>query len=65
MKESKKYEELPSLVEVWEWKDAVAKEMEGKTVEEQLEIYSQARIDAAKSINATIVKLPNGNYKFA
>ena len=65
MKKSKKYEELPSLIEVWEWKDAVAKEMEGKTVEEQLEIYRQARIDAAKGINATIVKLPNGNYKFA
>ena len=64
MKESKKFEELPSLVEVWEWKNAVAKEMEGKTVEEQLAIYRQARIDAAISIGATLVKLPNGNYKF-
>ena len=64
MKEIEKKEDYPSLVEVWEWKDAVAKEMEGKTVEEQLAIYRQARIDAAKAIGATLVKLPNGNYKF-
>ena len=60
MKETKKFEETPSLVEVWEWKDEVAKEMEGKTSEEQMEIYDQALIKAAKIINAKIIKLPNG-----
>ena len=60
MKETKKFEETPSLVEVWEWKDEVAKEMEGKTSEEQMEIYDQAMIKAARIIKAKIIKLPNG-----
>ena len=40
-------------------------ELEEKTAEERIEIYHQAMIDAANSIGATLVKLPNGNYKFA
>jgi hypothetical protein len=60
MKEIRKWEETPSLIEVWEMKDAVQKEMEGKTWEEQMEIYQQAMVKAAKILNKTIVKLPNG-----
>jgi hypothetical protein len=65
MKEITNFNELPSLIEVWEMKDAVAKEMEGKTDEEIIKMFHQSMIDAAKSIGATLVKLPNGNYKFA
>jgi hypothetical protein len=65
MKESKGFKDYPSLVEVWEWKDAAAKALEGKTDEEIILIRHQAMIDAANSIGATLVKLPNGNYKLA
>jgi hypothetical protein len=65
MKEIKSFEDYPSLIEVREWKDAVTKELEGKTAEERIQIYHQAMVDAANSIGATLVKLPNGNYKFA
>jgi hypothetical protein len=64
MKEKLNFETLPSLIEVWEMKDAVAKEMEGKTDEEILQMFHQAMLDAAKAIGATLIKLPNGNYKF-
>jgi hypothetical protein len=65
MKEITSFENSPSLLEVWDWKDAVAKKMEGKTDEEIIQMFHQSMIDAAKSIGATLVKLPNGNYKFA
>ena len=65
MKEIKKKEDYPSLIEVWEWKDAAAKELEGKTDEEIFQMRHQTLIDAANSIGVTLVKLPNGNYKFA
>ena len=64
MKEKLNFENLPSLLEVWEMKDAVAKEMEGKTDEEIVQMFHQARLDAANAIGATLIKLPNGNYKF-
>jgi hypothetical protein len=65
MKEIEKKVEYPSLVEVWEWKDAAAKELEGKTDEEIFQLRHQTMIECAKIIGATLVKLPNGNYKFA
>ena len=64
MKEIKSFEDYPSLIEVREWKDAASKEMEGKTDEERIQIRHQAMIDAANAIGATLIKLPNGNYKF-
>ena len=63
-KEKPKFEDCPSLVEVWEMKDAAQKELEGKTWEEQKQILHQSMLDAAKAIGATLIKLPNGNYKF-
>jgi hypothetical protein len=65
MKKNKNFKDCPSLIEVWEMKDAAAKALEGKTDEERIAMRHQAMVDAAKSIGATLVKLPNGNYKFA
>ena len=62
--EKSKIEVCPSLQEVWDMKDAAQKELEGKTWEEQKQILHQSMIDAANAIGATLIKLPNGNYKF-
>jgi hypothetical protein len=59
-----RFDEAPSLIEVWEMKDAAQKELEGKTWEEQKRILHQSMLDAANAIGATLIKLPNGNYKF-
>ncbi|MEO8208998.1 MAG: hypothetical protein ABI840_00440 [bacterium] len=64
MKTIEKYEVPESLKEVWEWKEATSKELYGKTLEEKKSILKKSMEDAAASINATLVKLPNGNYKF-
>ena len=53
-----------ALLEVWEMKEALAKEMEGKTWEERKASYHQAVLDAAEFLNMDIVRFPNGTFKF-
>jgi len=53
-----------SLEEVWAWKDAAYEETKDKSFEELKLIYEKAMADAANSINAKLVKLPDGNYRF-
>ena len=64
MKETEDPKYPKALREVWEMKEAAQKEMEGKTWEEQKQMYHQGLIDAANFIGAKLVKLPNGNYRF-
>ena len=52
------------MEEVWAWKDAAYEETKDKSFEELKLIYEKAMADAANSINAKLVKLPDGNYRF-
>jgi len=52
-----------SLKEVWEWKDATSKELYGKSFKEKNSILRDSMEEAAKTIGAKLIKLPNGNYK--
>lgn len=53
-----------ALEEVWKWKEIAYNETKDKSFEELEIIYKKSIEDAAKSISAKLIRLPDGNYKF-
>jgi hypothetical protein len=53
-----------SLEEVWEWKQKVYEETKGKSFSELNEIYFRGMQEAAKILNAQLLKNENGTYRF-
>ena len=53
-----------SLEEVWEWKQKVYEEIRGKTFVEKKKLYQEAMEEAAKILNAKLIKNSDGTYCF-
>jgi hypothetical protein len=51
-----------SLLEVWEWKDAVYKDINNLSITEKKAYYQEGLETAAKILNAQLVKNPDGSY---
>lgn len=51
-----------ALLEVWEWKDEVYKEIKNKTFEEKQKYYEEGLKEAERLINGRLVKNPDGSY---
>lgn len=51
-----------ALLEVWQWKDEVYKDIKDKTFEEKQKYYWEGINDAAKRLNGNLVRNPDGSY---
>lgn len=51
-----------ALMEVWEWKDEVYKEIKNKTFEEKQRYFEEGLKEAVKLINGRLLKNPDGSY---
>ncbi len=51
-----------SLIEVWEWKDAVYEDIKNKTFEEKQRYYEEGLKEAVKLLNGKLKRNPDGSY---
>jgi hypothetical protein len=51
-----------SLLEVWEWKDEVYKDIKNKTFEEKQKYYEEGLKEAVRLVNGKLKKNPDGSY---
>ena len=51
-----------ALEEVWEWKEKVAKDIEGKNFEEKKRYFQEGIDEAAKLLKANLIKNSDGSY---
>lgn len=51
-----------ALLEVWEWKDEVYKDIKDKTFDEKQKYYSEGIDEAVKRLNGNLTRNPDGSY---
>ena len=51
-----------ALLEVWEWKDEVYKDIKDKTFEEKQKYYREGMDEAVKRLNGNLIRNPDGSY---
>ena len=51
-----------ALLEVWEWKDEVYKDIKDKTFEEKQRYYLEGMDEAVKRLNGNLTRNPDGRY---
>lgn len=55
-------ENIPALVEVWEWKDEVYNDVKDMRFEEKEEYYENSLKEAAKMLKGKLKANPDGSY---
>lgn len=51
-----------ALLEVWEWKEEVYKDIKDKTFEEKQKYYREGIDEAVKRLNGSLIKNIDGSY---
>ena len=54
----------PSLLEVWDWKDEVFKDIKNKSYKERTKYFQLGLVEASKLLGKNLIKKADGSYNF-